>query len=122
MIDDLVSGKIAVADNVLGSYVVAQENIQPLIEVILLSNSPTTMMRSAFVPRKTNLPDAAARPLSRTPERMALVAAGIGCVSALVGLRAAYIFDTLVGPTIVCAAALIFAALSIKGSVHTFRK
>ena len=65
------------------------------------------------------IPAAAARPLSRTPESMALVAAGIGSVSALVGLRAAYIFDTPAGPSIVCVAALIFAALSIAGSFRT---
>jgi zinc transport system permease protein len=65
------------------------------------------------------IPAAAARPLSRTPESMALVAAGIGSVSALVGLRAAYIFDTPAGPSIVCVAAVIFAALSIVGSVRT---
>ncbi len=65
------------------------------------------------------IPAAAARPLSRTPESMVLVAAGIGSVSALVGLRAAYIFDTPAGPSIVCVAALIFAALSIAGSVRT---
>ncbi|AGI69339.1 zinc ABC transporter permease protein ZnuB [Octadecabacter antarcticus 307] len=64
------------------------------------------------------IPAAAARPLSRTPENMALVAAGIGSVSALVGLRAAYIFDTPAGPSIVCVAAIIFAALSIAGSVR----
>jgi zinc transport system permease protein len=65
------------------------------------------------------IPAAAARPLSRTPEIMALVAAGIGSVSALVGLRAAYILDTPAGPSIVCVAALIFAALSIAGSVRS---
>jgi zinc transport system permease protein len=65
------------------------------------------------------IPAAAARPLSRTPESMALVAAGIGSVSALVGLRAAYVFDTPAGPSIVCVAALIFAALSIAGKVRT---
>tara|TARA_R110002124_G_scaffold103586_3_gene252715 strand:+ start:305 stop:1102 length:798 start_codon:yes stop_codon:yes gene_type:complete len=64
------------------------------------------------------IPAAAARPLSRTPESMALVAAGIGSVSALVGLRAAYIFDTPAGPSIVCVAALIFAVLSIMGSLR----
>ena len=64
------------------------------------------------------IPAAAARPLSRTPESMALVAAGIGSVSALVGLRAAYIFDTPSGPSIVCVAAVIFAALSIVGGVR----
>jgi zinc transport system permease protein len=65
------------------------------------------------------IPAAAARPLSRTPESMALVAAGIGSVSALVGLRAAYVFDTPAGPSIVCVAALIFVALSIAGKVRT---
>lgn len=65
------------------------------------------------------IPAAAARPLSRTPESMALVAAGIGSGSALVGLRAAYIFDTPAGPSIVCVAAVIFATLSIIGSLRT---
>lgn len=65
------------------------------------------------------IPAAAARPLSRTPESMALVAAGIGSVSAVLGLRAAYIFDTPAGPSIVCVAALIFAALSIAGSLRS---
>ncbi len=37
------------------------------------------------------IPAAAARPLSRTPEGMALVAAAIGCVSSVLGLRAAYL-------------------------------
>ena len=64
------------------------------------------------------IPAAAARPLSRTPESMALVAAGIGSISALVGLRAAYIFDTPAGPSIVCVAAVIFALLSIAGSLR----
>lgn len=64
------------------------------------------------------IPAAAARPMSRTPESMALVAAGIGSVSALVGLRAAYIFDTPAGPSIVCVAALIFAALNIASSLR----
>jgi zinc transport system permease protein len=64
------------------------------------------------------IPAAAARPMSRTPEGMALVAAGIGSASVLVGLRGAYILDTPAGPSIVCVAALIFAALSIASSLR----
>nr|WP_325248354.1 metal ABC transporter permease [Amylibacter sp.] len=64
------------------------------------------------------IPAAAARPLSRTPEGMAVVAAGIGSVSALVGLRAAYVLDAPAGPSIVCVAALIFAALTLLGSLR----
>lgn len=63
------------------------------------------------------IPSAAARPLSRTPEGMALVAALIGAVSAVVGLRAAYVFDTPAGPSIVCVAAVIFTATSVAQSL-----
>jgi zinc transport system permease protein len=65
------------------------------------------------------IPAAAARPMSRTPEGMALVAAGIGSVSVLVGLRAAYVLDTPAGPSIVCVAALIFAAMSIASGLRS---
>ena len=61
------------------------------------------------------IPAAAARNLSRTPEAMALIAAGIGGLSAIAGLRAAYVFDTPAGPSIVCVAAVVFALFSILG-------
>ncbi|MEM9870589.1 MAG: metal ABC transporter permease [Pseudomonadota bacterium] len=59
------------------------------------------------------IPAAAARGLARTPEAMALIAAFIGAVSAVAGLQGAYIFDTPAGPTIVCVAAILFAALNL---------
>lgn len=61
------------------------------------------------------IPAAAARPLSRTPEGMALTGAVIGSASAIVGLRAAYVLDTPAGPSIVCVAALCFLVTSILG-------
>lgn len=67
------------------------------------------------------IPSAAARPLSRTPEGMALVAALIGAISAIVGLRAAYVFDTPAGPSIVCVAAVIFTASSVVQSLRPSR-
>ncbi|WP_371158492.1 metal ABC transporter permease [Jannaschia sp. 2305UL9-9] len=54
------------------------------------------------------IPAAAARPLSSTPERMALMAAAIGAASALGGMQISYSFDTPTGPTIVCLAAAMF--------------
>lgn len=64
------------------------------------------------------IPAAAARPLSRTPEGMALAAGAIGILSALIGLRAAFVLDTPAGPSIVCVAALIFVVSSmIKGGL-----
>ena len=61
------------------------------------------------------IPAAAARPLARTPEGMALTAGAIGALSAVVGLRAAYYFDTPAGPSIVCVAAMTFALTSLIG-------
>jgi len=61
------------------------------------------------------IPAAAARPLSQTPERMAVIAAVIGAISALGGLQLAYSFDTPAGPTIVCVSAGLFALTSLIG-------
>jgi len=59
------------------------------------------------------IPPAAARPLARTPEMMALITGGIGIASALGGLGAAFQFDTPTGPTIVCVAAAVFATITL---------
>lgn len=61
------------------------------------------------------IPAAAARPLARTPEAMAGVAALIGCFSAIAGLNGAYLLDTPAGPSIVCVAAICFAITSLLG-------
>ena len=61
------------------------------------------------------IPAAAARGLARTPEAMAAIAAAIGTLSAVTGLRAAYVFDTPAGPSIVCVAAILFAGLNLFG-------
>jgi len=61
------------------------------------------------------IPAAAARGLARTPEAMALIAAAIGALSSVLGLRAAYVFDTPAGPSIVCVAALSFALFGLIG-------
>lgn len=62
------------------------------------------------------VPAAAARPLSRTPEQMVAGAAGLGVVSALGGLWAAWSFDTPAGPSIVCVAAGLFVlSVSVAG-------
>ena len=64
------------------------------------------------------VPAAAARPLARTPEGMALVAALIGAASALGGLLAAFRFDTPTGPTIVCVAAICFALTAVFSGIR----
>ena len=54
------------------------------------------------------IPAAAARPFSRTPEIMAIIAAIIGCGGSLAGLKVSFVMDTPTGPTIVCIVALLF--------------
>lgn len=54
------------------------------------------------------IPSTAARALSTTPERMAILAVLIGMFSAITGVVASYSQDTPTGPSIICAAALCF--------------
>lgn len=64
------------------------------------------------------IPAAAARPFSRTPEIMALLAAVIGVTATIGGLQAAYGLDTPTGPTIVSLAALLFALSSVAARMR----
>ena len=65
------------------------------------------------------IPAAAARSLARTPEAMVIIAGMIGAISAVAGLKAAYVFDTPAGPSIVCVASIFFVSLSV---IAAFRK
>ncbi|TFH87737.1 hypothetical protein EQG41_06575 [Billgrantia azerbaijanica] len=67
------------------------------------------------------IPAATARPFSRTPETMALLAAAIGAASTTGGLQAAYWLDTPTGPTIVSLAAILFALSSLVGHWRPLR-
>lgn len=55
------------------------------------------------------IPAGAARPIARGPEMMAVLASILGGVAVLGGLYASLEFDTPTGPSIVCAAAILFA-------------
>lgn len=57
------------------------------------------------------IPPAAARGLAQSPEQMAMQASGIGSISIVVGLVAAFYLDVPVGPAIVVAASAIFLLL-----------
>ncbi|AXC51165.1 hypothetical protein DRW48_08285 [Paracoccus suum] len=59
------------------------------------------------------IPAAAARGLSRTPERMAIGALLVGGLAVAGGLQGALRFDTPAGPSIVVAAALLFALSAV---------
>lgn len=64
------------------------------------------------------IPAAAARALARTPEAMAALAALIGAGAALGGLRLSLAWDTPAGPSIIAAAALIFAVAALFGQMR----
>ncbi|MEO5615399.1 MAG: metal ABC transporter permease [Cypionkella sp.] len=64
------------------------------------------------------IPAAAARGLARTPESMAAYATGFGALACLVGLRLSLWQDTPAGPSIVSAAAVIFALAAVFGRMR----
>lgn len=64
------------------------------------------------------IPPAAARPFARTPEQMAGIASLIGAGSIVLGLLASLQFDTASGPSVVVAAALLFACSQIAGALR----
>jgi len=64
------------------------------------------------------IPAAAARPLSQTPESMAVYSALIGGSASLFGLFASYHFDTPTGPSIVCVATFLFLAINFIRQIY----
>jgi zinc transport system permease protein len=59
------------------------------------------------------IPPATARRLARTPEQMAVLASIVGAVAVAGGLAASLAFDTPAGPSIVVAAAVLFALSAV---------
>ena len=59
------------------------------------------------------VPAAGARLLVRGPEAMVLAAGAIGVGASLAGLAAAWWFDTPAGPSVVCAAAAVYAVAAL---------
>lgn len=57
MIDDVASGRIAVAYNVLGSYAAAREDLAGRIEIVEPEDFTTVMLRSAVIPVTAEAPD-----------------------------------------------------------------
>ena len=64
------------------------------------------------------IPAAAARALARTPEAMAVMAVAIGGLAAFAGLQLSLWQDTDAGPSIVAAAAVIFAVAAGLGQIR----
>ncbi len=67
------------------------------------------------------VPAAAARGLSRTPEGMAIAAAGVAVAAALGGLALSMVADTPAGPSIVVAAVVAFVLSLMAGAARQLR-
>jgi len=67
------------------------------------------------------IPAAAARPFSNSPERMAILAMAIALGASLIGLIAAFYLDTPAGPSMVAAAAILFAATNVLAMLQKTR-
>ena len=65
------------------------------------------------------IPAAAARPLAKSPEQMAMLASVIGMVSVCAGMAISFVWDTPTGPSIVVSAASIFVLSQL---VNSYRK
>jgi iron(III) transport system substrate-binding protein len=61
MIDEVATGELLVAYNVLGSYAAARQESDQRFEIILPSDFPTTMMRTGFVSKDTQHGEASER-------------------------------------------------------------
>lgn len=68
------------------------------------------------------IPAAAARPISRTPEGMAVAAVMIGIIASLGGFGASLMWDTPTAPSIVVMAACVFAATTALGPLRDARQ
>jgi len=61
MIEDVASGKIAVAYNVLGSYAAARDDLADRIEIIAPADFTTLMLRTAVIPLSAQSSDLAGK-------------------------------------------------------------
>jgi zinc transport system permease protein len=80
--------------------------------VLLLAIAIAAAMKIVGVLLITSLliiPAATARNFARSPEQMAMLASAIGALAVAVGLAASLAFDTPSGPSVVAAAATLFA-------------
>ena len=65
------------------------------------------------------IPAAAARPISRTPEWMAVIAVTVAVLSVVAGLSGSFYWDMPTGPSIVTAATALFAVASLLSLSRT---
>ncbi|MCB2129958.1 MAG: metal ABC transporter permease [Rhodobacteraceae bacterium] len=101
-----VSGELAVASGLNPR----REGLILTLSLALVVAVSLKIVGALLVAAMLIVPAASARAFSRSPEAMAAVAVGFGWLAVAGGLGASLRFDTPAGPTIVAAAAILFAA------------
>ncbi|TVQ57428.1 MAG: hypothetical protein EA355_04495 [Rhodobacteraceae bacterium] len=108
----------------LNADLAAAEGVDPRREQLVLTLALAVLVAVALqvvgallITAMLVVPAAAARAFARTPEQMAGLAAAIGAASALLGLRASWVFDTPTGPTIVASAVALLLLSVIAAPV-----
>ena len=93
-----------------------QESLLLILALALLVAMAIKIVGVLLIAALVLIPAAAARPVARTPEAMAVIAAAIGVLAAVLGLYVAYNLDTPAGPSIVCVLAVCFAlVMAVSG-------
>lgn len=93
-------------------------NVERLVLTVALAVTVAVALKivgALLIAAMLIIPAAASRALARTPESMAALATGIGIVATLAGLNLSLWQDTPAGPSIITAAALIFALSAALG-------
>jgi zinc transport system permease protein len=96
----------------------ARERLVLVVALALVVAVALKVVGALLIAAMLVIPAAAARPLARSPEAMALAATAIGALSTGAGLWASLTFDTPAGPSIVSATVVFFAAGAALSSLR----
>lgn len=109
-----LSPEMAVADGISPRFEQLVLNIALALVVAIGIRIVGALLISAML----IIPAAAARSFARSPEFLAIATGVTGAAASIGGLALAWQMDTPAGPTIICAAALLFLASALLGSTR----
>lgn len=96
----------------------ARERLVLVLTLALVVAVALKVVGALLIAAMLIIPAAAARGLARTPEAMAALATVIGAVASLGGLYLSLWLDTPAGPSIIVAAAVVFAGTALFGRMR----
>jgi zinc transport system permease protein len=102
-------------------YAPARERLILTLALAVLVAVSIKVVGALLITAMLIVPAAAARPIARTPERMAALAAIIGSLSVLLGIAGSWRFDTPTGPSIVVAAVACLIASNLVSSIQALK-